>query len=110
MDGTTMFRSAWPTRAETVAIGRNYRIKRLIVPPGAELGCESHRHQTKQFVILAGQARITRGTAVIDATEDASVFIPVGTPHRLENPGDFPLSLLEVQVGSRFEDDDRQGA
>jgi mannose-6-phosphate isomerase-like protein (cupin superfamily) len=110
MDGTTILRSAWSARAVTVAAGRNYRIKRLTVPPGAELGCESHRHQTKQFVILAGQARVTRGAAVIDVAEDASVFIPVGTPHRLENPGDLPLSLLEVQVGSRFENDDCEGA
>jgi mannose-1-phosphate guanylyltransferase/mannose-6-phosphate isomerase len=109
MDGTTSLRPAWPEQGETVAAGRNYRIKRLTVPPGAKLGGAPHRHRTKQFVILAGRARITRGTAIIDAAEDASVFIPVGMSHRLENPGRFPLSLLEIQVGSRFEDDD-QGA
>ena len=107
MDGLIGFRPAWPEQGETVAAGRNYRIKRMTVPPGAKLGGTPHHHHTKQFVILAGQARITRGTVVIDAAEDASVFIPVGTPHRLENPGDFPLSLLEVQVGSRFEEDDQ---
>jgi mannose-6-phosphate isomerase-like protein (cupin superfamily) len=109
MDGMTGFRAAWLERGETVAAGSNYRIKRLTVPPGAKLGGAPHRHRTKQFVILAGQARITRGSAVIEAVEDASVFIPVGMSHRLENPGEFPLSLLEIQVGSRFEDDD-QGA
>jgi mannose-6-phosphate isomerase-like protein (cupin superfamily) len=106
MDGMIGFRAVSQERGETVATGRNYRITRLTVPPGAELGGAPHRHRTKQFVILAGQARITRGSAVIDAAKDASVFIPVGMAHRLENPGAFPLSVLEVQVGSRFEDDD----
>ena len=92
--------------AETVAAGRNYRIRRLDVAPGGGLAAALHRHRTEQFVVLSGRARIVRGEATLIAGENASVFIPAGMPHRLENPGFAPLSLLEVQFGSRFEEDD----
>jgi mannose-6-phosphate isomerase-like protein (cupin superfamily) len=95
---------------ETVAAGRNYRIKRLDIAPGESLGEHLYRHRTEQFVVLSGEARIMRGEAVVRAAAEASVFIPVGMPHRIENPGDRTLSLLQIQVGSRFEEDDFQGA
>ena len=105
MDGSTRIEGT-----ETVAAGRNYRIKRLRIAPGESLGERKYLHRTEQFVVLAGEARIMRGEAVVRAAADASVFIPVGTPHRIENPGDGTLSLLQIQVGSRFEEDDFQGA
>ena len=93
-----------------VAAGRNYRIKRLNIAPGGAIGERLYRHRTEQYVVLAGEARITRDEAVVCAVANASVFIPAGTPHRVENPGRGTLSVLEVQVGSRFEEDDFQGA
>jgi len=95
---------------ETVAAGRNYRIKRLSIAPGENLGERRYLHRTEQFVVLSGEAYIRRGEAVMRATTNASVFIPVGMPHRIENPGDGTLLVLQVQVGSRFEEDDFQDA
>ena len=96
---------------ETVATGHHYRIRRIDMLPGAELDLRVHRHRTEQYVVLSGEARILRGEDVIHAGPQASIFVPFGVPHRLENAGRGTLSLLEVQVGSRFEEDDGfQGA
>jgi mannose-6-phosphate isomerase-like protein (cupin superfamily) len=106
MDGTARLAA----HGETVALGRNYRIRRLDVVPGAEGEYRLHRHRTEQYVVLAGQARITRGDDVIQAGPNASVFVPFGVPHRIENAGRGVLSVLEVQVGAHFDEDDRQNA
>ena len=95
---------------ETVAAGRNYRIRRLSIAPGDNLGERKYLHRTEQFVVLSGEACIRRGEAVMRATTDASVFIPVGTPHSIENSGERTLSVLQIQVGSLFEEEDFQGA
>jgi mannose-1-phosphate guanylyltransferase/mannose-6-phosphate isomerase len=105
MDGFLSIEPDRPSSAETMAAGQYYRVRRLVVPPGGDLGAELHRHRTGQFVILSGEARITRGAATFVAAENASVFIPPGTRHRVQNPGRLPLALLEVQFGSRFADD-----
>lgn len=98
--------------SETVATGHHYRIRRIEMMPGAGLDVRIDHHRTEQYVVLAGEARIMRGDDVIHAGPQASIFVPFGVPHRLENAGRGTLSLLEVLVGSRFdeEDDDIQGA
>jgi len=105
MDGTARIDDG-----ETVALGRHYRIRRLSVVPGAELEFRLNRHRTEQYVVLAGEARITRGDDVIQAGPNASVFVPFGVPHRIQNAGRGTLSVLEVQVGAHFEEDDLQNA
>jgi len=110
MDGTAVIWTDGPVRAEVVALGRNYRINHLTVEPGGVLDDELHRHRTEQFVILSGQARITRGAATIMVPEEASVFVPVGVSRRVENAGRGTLSLLQVQVGALSEEDDTEGA
>jgi mannose-6-phosphate isomerase-like protein (cupin superfamily) len=97
---------------ETIATGHHYRIRRIEMLPGAELDLRIDHHRTEQYVVLAGEALITRGDDVIHAGPQASIFVPFGVPHRLENAGRGMLSLLEVQVGSRMdeEDHDFQGA
>ena len=91
---------------KTVATGHNYRIRRIDVMPGAGLAVRIHRHRTDQYVVLAGEALITRGSDVIHAGPQASIFVPFGVPHRLQNAGRDMLSVLEVQVGAHFEEDD----
>ena len=78
--------------------------------PGATLGMRVNRHRTEQYVVLAGEARVTRGGDVFRVGPNSSVFVPFGVPHRVENAGGATLSVLEVQVGSRFEEDDFQAA
>jgi mannose-6-phosphate isomerase-like protein (cupin superfamily) len=105
MDGTARIEDG-----EMVALGRHYRIRRLDVEPGDGLAFRLNRHRTEQYVVLAGEARITRGDDVLRAGPNASVFVPFGVPHRVENAGRGVLSVLEVQVGAHFEEDDRQNA
>ena len=94
--------------SETVAVGHHYRIKRFNVGPGADLGLRVHRHRTKHYMVLSGEARVTLGDDVRRVGPDTSIFVPFGMPHRLENPGAGTLSVLEVQVGSNFDEDDDQ--
>jgi mannose-1-phosphate guanylyltransferase/mannose-6-phosphate isomerase len=94
---------------ETVASGRHYRIRRIKIVPGGQSGRRVHRHRTNHYVVLAGEALFTRGNDVIRAGPESSIFVPFGVPHRLKNTGRGTLSVLEVQVGSRFEEDDLQG-
>jgi mannose-1-phosphate guanylyltransferase/mannose-6-phosphate isomerase len=97
----------WRIRVgKTVATGHHYRIRRIEMGPGAELDLRVHHHRTGQFVVLSGEAVITRGDDVIHAGPQSSIFVPFGVPHRLENAGRDTLSLLEVQVGSRFDEED----
>jgi mannose-1-phosphate guanylyltransferase/mannose-6-phosphate isomerase len=91
---------------ETVAAGHHYRVRRIDMLPGAELDLRVDHHRTGQYVVLSGEALITRGDDVIHAGPQASIFVPFGVPHRLENAGRDTLSLLEVQLGSASEEDD----
>jgi mannose-6-phosphate isomerase-like protein (cupin superfamily) len=103
MDGGTRIDAG-----ETVATGCHYRIRRIAIVPGAQSDLCVDRHRTNHYVVLAGEALITRGDDVIFAGPEASIFVPYGIPHRLKNTGCGVLFLLEVQVGSRGEEDEMQ--
>jgi mannose-6-phosphate isomerase-like protein (cupin superfamily) len=81
-------------------------VKRITVNPGATLSLQLHHHRAEHWVVVKGTARITRGDDVILLSEDQSTYIPLGTKHRLENPGKIPLELIEVQTGSYLGEDD----
>jgi mannose-1-phosphate guanylyltransferase/mannose-6-phosphate isomerase len=70
------------------------------------LSLQMHRHRAEHWVVVKGQARITRGEEVFLLSENESTFIPVGTVHRIENPGSEPLQIIEVQSGSYLGEDD----
>ena len=91
---------------ETVDLGERYQVKRLMVKPGQSLSLQRHRKRAEHWVVVAGRARVTRGEDVLMLEENQSTFIPLGTRHRLENPGDAPLFLIEVQSGSYLGEDD----
>jgi mannose-1-phosphate guanylyltransferase/mannose-6-phosphate isomerase len=90
---------------ETVASGQHYRIRRFDMLPGAGMELRVDHHRTEQYVVLSGEARITRGEDVIHAGPQSSTFVPFGVPHRLENAGRGMLSLLQVQLGSPVEEE-----
>lgn len=83
-----------------------FRVKRLIVKPGAALSLQRHRHRSEHWVVVSGVAKVTRGDQVVILRENESTFIPVMEQHRLENPGQDALHLIEVQVGSYVGEDD----
>ena len=72
---------------ESVDAGERFQVKRLMVKPGAALSLQLHRKRAEHWVVVSGRARVTRGEEVLDLEENQSTYIPVGTKHRLENPG-----------------------
>ena len=77
-----------------------------MVHPGAALSLQSHHHRAEHWIVVQGTARVTIGDAVQLVSENQSVYIPLGTRHRLENPGKLPMVLIEVQTGAYLGEDD----
>ncbi len=86
--------------------GDGYKIKRIVVNPGAKLSLQLHHRRSEHWVVISGTARVTRGQEVFDVHPNESTFIPVSVKHRLENPGTIPLRIIEVQNGDYVEEDD----
>ncbi len=91
---------------ETIDESDRFKVKRIIVNPGASLSLQMHHHRAEHWVVVKGTAKITRGEDEITLNEDQSVYIPLGTRHRLENPGLIPLEIIEIQSGSYLGEDD----
>ncbi len=83
-----------------------YKVKRIVVKPGEQLSLQKHHHRAEHWVVVTGTANVTRGEEVLTLTEDQSIYIPLGTKHRLENPGKIPLEIIEVQTGTYLGEDD----
>ncbi|MBA1146061.1 mannose-1-phosphate guanylyltransferase/mannose-6-phosphate isomerase [Ectothiorhodospiraceae bacterium WFHF3C12] len=106
-EGTTHKRVYRPWGSyETIAGAERFQVKRIIVNPGQQLSLQMHHHRAEHWVVVSGSARVTRGEETFLLTEDQSTYIPLGTVHRLENPGVIPLELIEVQSGSYLGEDD----
>ena len=91
---------------ESIDSSDRFQVKRITVNPGACLSLQKHHHRAEHWIVVKGTARITKGSEVITITENESTYIPLGTMHRLENPGKIPLELIEVQSGSYLGEDD----
>ena len=91
---------------ETVDRSERFLVKRIIVKPGSALSLQKHYHRAEHWIVVKGTARITVGDEEVILLEDQSTYIPLGTKHRLENPGKIPLELIEVQTGSYLGEDD----
>jgi len=86
--------------------GMGYKIKRILVNPGAKLSMQMHYHRSEHWVVIEGTARITNGDQEIYLEENESTYIPKTNRHRLENPGKVPLQIIEIQTGPYLEEDD----
>src|SRR5215469_8707763 len=91
---------------ESVDAGERFQVKRIVVTPGGTLSLQKHMHRAEHWVVGRGTAEVTIGDAVQTVHENESVYIPIGTVHRLANPGRIPLELIEVQTGSYLGEDD----
>jgi mannose-1-phosphate guanylyltransferase/mannose-6-phosphate isomerase len=91
---------------DSIDEGERFQVKRIVVKPGAALSLQMHHHRAEHWIVVKGTARITRGDEVFLLAENQSTYIPLGTTHRLENPGKFPLEMIEVQSGSYLGEDD----
>jgi mannose-1-phosphate guanylyltransferase/mannose-6-phosphate isomerase len=91
---------------EGMDAGDRFQVKRLTVKPGASLSLQMHHHRAEHWVVVKGMARVTCGDQIFNLHENESTYIPVGERHRLENPGNIPLEVIEVQSGSYLGEDD----
>ena len=86
--------------------GEGFKVKHIVVNPGQALSLQSHRHRAEHWIVVRGTAQVTRGDETFALSENQSTYIPLGTRHRLSNPGKLPLEVVEVQSGSYLEEDD----
>jgi mannose-1-phosphate guanylyltransferase len=91
---------------DSIDNGNNYQVKRLTVNPGAKLSVQMHYHRSEHWVVVSGQARVHYGDASHDLNVNESTYHGKEVVHALENLGDIPLELIEVQVGSYLGEDD----
>ena len=91
---------------EGIDEGERFQVKRIAVKPGAALSLQMHHHRAEHWIVVKGTAKVTRGDEVFLVGENESTYIPLGTRHRLENPGKVDLEMIEVQSGSYLGEDD----
>jgi len=91
---------------ESIDIGERFQVKRIVVIPGGTLSLQKHLHRAEHWVVVRGTAEVTIGEKVGAVHENESVYIPIGSVHRLANKGKIALELIEVQTGSYFGEDD----
>ncbi|MEP3784736.1 mannose-1-phosphate guanylyltransferase/mannose-6-phosphate isomerase [Ascidiaceihabitans sp.] len=91
---------------ETLSLGDRFKVKQIVVRPGAALSLQSHVHRSEHWIVVAGSAKVTIDHEVKLVSENQSVYIRLGAIHRLENPGKVPLHLIEVQTGAYLGEDD----
>jgi len=89
-----------------VDAGDRFQVKRIVVKPGGTLSLQMHHHRAEHWIVVSGTARVTCGEKAFLLSENQSTFIPLGTTHRLENPGRVALEMIEVQSGSYLGEDD----
>jgi mannose-1-phosphate guanylyltransferase/mannose-6-phosphate isomerase len=86
--------------------GEGYKIKRVALNPGAKLSLQLHRKRSEHWVVVSGEAKVTRENETYLVHTNESTYIPINTKHRLENPGEVVLQIIEVQNGDYVEEDD----
>jgi mannose-1-phosphate guanylyltransferase len=91
---------------DSIDQGARFQVKRIVVNPGNELSLQIHHHRAEHWIVVSGTAEVTKGNEVFLLSENESTYIPLGTKHRLKNPGTIPLEMIEVQSGSYLGEDD----
>lgn len=91
---------------EILVAGERFQVKQIVVHPGACLSLQMHHHRAEHWIVVSGAAEVQVNDSIQMLTEDQSIYIPIGSKHRLRNPGKLPLTLIEVQSGSYLGEDD----
>lgn len=91
---------------DSIDEGGGFKVKRIQVKPGASISLQKHLHRAEHWVVVNGTADITCGDKKLLLTENESTYIPLGEVHRLANPGNIPLEIIEIQSGSYLGEDD----
>ncbi len=101
---TTVYRP-WG-RYTVLGEGQGYKLKKIVVTPGQRLSLQLHHHRSEHWIVIGGTAKVTIGEQEQIILANESAFVPIATKHRLENPGDTPLEMIEVQNGKYLGEDD----
>ena len=108
-------RSEWESHREvyrpwgkydSIDRGSSYQVKRITVNPGAKLSVQKHEHRSEHWVVVAGEAIVTKGKKTFTLSKNESTYIPIGVVHSLENNTSDSLEIIEVQSGSYLGEDD----
>ena len=91
---------------ESLALGDCFQVKRIFVKPEAALSLQSHKHRSEHWIVVEGVAKVTIDDEVKLIKSGQSVYVPLGAKHRMENPGELPMVLIEVQIGKYLGEDD----
>ena len=91
---------------QSVDQGERHQVKRITVKPGERLSLQMHHHRAEHWIVVRGAAKVTINEFIKIVHENESIYIPIGSVHRLENPGKIQLELIEVQTGSYLNEDD----
>lgn len=91
---------------ESTTEGDRFQVKRIVVKPKHSLSLQMHHHRAEHWIVVQGTAVVWKGEEKLLLGEDQSTYIPLGSVHRLENPGVIPLEIVEVQTGSYLGEDD----
>ena len=86
--------------------GERYCINRIEVKPGHHISTQMHYHRSEHWVVVAGTAKVIKDGEEMTLIAKQSTYVPMNTPHRLENPGVIPLVMIEVQNGEYLGEDD----
>lgn len=89
-----------------LAEGEGYKVKRITIKAGAKLSLQMHYHRSEHWTVISGTGKLTLDDKVVIFKENESTYIPIAVKHRLENPGQIPLSIIEVQNGRYLGEDD----
>ncbi|MFC1681553.1 phosphomannose isomerase type II C-terminal cupin domain, partial [Pseudomonadota bacterium] len=91
---------------QTLDLQEGFQVKRLIIKPGASISLQLHHRRSEHWVVVRGQALVTRGDEVFRLGPNESTYIPKEIRHKLENDGDRDLEIIEVQTGDYLGEDD----
>lgn len=91
---------------DSIDEGGRFKVKRIMVKPKASLSLQKHHHRAEHWIVVKGTAEITNGSTLLTLSENQSTYIPLGEVHRLANPGNIALEIIEVQSGSYLGEDD----
>jgi len=91
---------------QSIDQGARYQVKRIVVKPGGVLSLQKHFHRAEHWIVVRGAAEVTLNGEVHLVHENESIYLPIGSHHRLANPGKIDIELIEVQTGSYLGEDD----
>ncbi len=91
---------------ESLKVDGRFQVKRITVKPGASLSLQKHFHRSEHWVVVKGTAEVTVDDSITMLGENESIYVPLGSVHRMSNPGRIPLEIIEVQTGSYLGEDD----